>query len=69
MDTPLTLPGGGDPERFINFLVSVIPATAAVLATFTNLLNLWLAGRVVKFSGRLTRPVAAIFQPCAFRLC
>jgi hypothetical protein len=55
-DAPLTLPGGTDPERFINFLVSVIPATAAVLATLTNLLNLWLAGRVVKFSGRLTRP-------------
>jgi hypothetical protein len=55
-DTPLTLPGGTDPERFINFLVSVIPATAAVLATLTNLFNLWLAGRVVKFSGRLTRP-------------
>jgi hypothetical protein len=36
--------------------VSVIPATAAVLATLTNLFNLWLAGRVVKFSGRLTRP-------------
>jgi len=56
VDTPLTLPGGADPERFINFLVSVIPATAAVLATLTNLFNLWLAGRVVKFSGRLTRP-------------
>ena len=54
--TPFTLPGGGDRERFINFLVSVIPATAAVLATFANLLNLWLAGCVVKFSGRLTRP-------------
>jgi hypothetical protein len=34
----------------------VIPATAAVLATLTNLFNLWLAGLVVKFSGRLTRP-------------
>jgi len=56
VDTPLTLPGGTDPERFINFLVSVIPATAAVLATLTNLFNLWLDGRVVKFSGRLTRP-------------
>jgi hypothetical protein len=55
-DAPLTLPGGTDPERFINFLVLVIPATAAVLATVTNLFNLWLAGRVVKFSGRLTRP-------------
>jgi len=55
-DTPLALPGGGNPERFINFLVTVIPATAAVLATLTNLVNLWLAGRVVKFSGRLARP-------------
>jgi hypothetical protein len=27
-----------------------------VLATVTNLLNLWLAARVVKFSGRLARP-------------
>jgi Predicted membrane protein (DUF2232) len=55
-DTPPTLPGGTDPERFINFLVLIIPATAAVLATLTNLFNLWLAARVVKFSGRLTRP-------------
>ena len=53
---PIELPGGADPERFINFLVAVIPATAAVLATLTSLFNLWLAGRVVKFSGRLTRP-------------
>lgn len=53
---PIELPGGTDPERFINFLVAVIPATAAVLATLTSLFNLWLAGRVVKLSGRLTRP-------------
>ncbi|HYC16888.1 MAG TPA: DUF2232 domain-containing protein [Pseudolabrys sp.] len=56
IDTPLALPGGADPERFINFLVAIIPATAAVLATLTNLANLWLAGRVVEFSGRLARP-------------
>jgi len=55
-DAPLTLPGGTDPERFINFLVSVVPAVAALLATLTNLINLWLAGRVVRFSGRLARP-------------
>jgi hypothetical protein len=53
---PIELPGGTDPERFINFLVMVVPATAAVLATLTSLFNLWLAGRVVKLSGRLTRP-------------
>ena len=60
MDTPerhrSTLPGGTDPERFIKFLVTIMPPTAAVLATLTNLLNLWLAGRVVRFSGRLMRP-------------
>jgi hypothetical protein len=44
------------PERLIDFLVNAIPPAAAVLATVTNLLNLWLAARVVKFSGRLARP-------------
>jgi hypothetical protein len=38
-------------------LMSVIlPATAAVLATITMTVNLWIAGRVVAFSGRLRRP-------------
>jgi hypothetical protein len=53
---PLNVPGVGKADRLIEFLISVIPAAAAVLATVTNLLNLWLAGRVVKFSGRLSRP-------------
>lgn len=53
-DTPLPAPGRTD--RLLDFLVSAIPPAAAVLATVTNLLNLWLAGRVVKFSGRLARP-------------
>jgi hypothetical protein len=43
-------------ERLMNFLVSAIPPAAAVLATITNLFNLWLAARVVNFSGRLARP-------------
>ena len=55
-DGALNLPGGADPDRFINFMVAVMPPTAAILAMLTSLLNLWLAGRVVKFSGRLTRP-------------
>src|SRR5262249_44261220 len=50
------VPGVGKADRLLDFLVSVIPAAAAVLATITNLFNLWLAGRVVKFSGRLSRP-------------
>ncbi len=40
----------------IDFLVVVIPPAGAVLATITNALNLWLAGRIVKFSDRLRRP-------------
>lgn len=52
-DAPLSVPNA---ERVIDFLVAAVPPAAAVLATVTNLLNLWLAGRVVKFSGRLTRP-------------
>ena len=53
---PLTVPGISNAQRLIDFLVSALPLAGAVLATITNLLNLWLAGRVVKFSGRLTRP-------------
>jgi hypothetical protein len=37
-------------------MVAVIPPAAAVLATATSVINLWLAARVVKFSGRLVRP-------------
>jgi hypothetical protein len=43
-------------DRLIEFLVSAIPLAAAVLATITNIFNLWLAARIVKFSGRLARP-------------
>ena len=43
-------------DRLINILVNVIPPAAAVIATITSLFNLWLAARVVKFSGRLARP-------------
>lgn len=53
---PLTIPGIAQPERLLDFMVAAVPLAAAVLATVTNMINLWLAGRVVKFSGRLTRP-------------
>lgn len=56
LDTPPGVPGVTKIDRLIEFLVNVIPPAAAVLATITNLLNLWLAGHVVKFSGRLARP-------------
>jgi hypothetical protein len=50
------LPGISDPERVINFLVLVVPPAAAIVSTITLSLNLWLAGSVVKISGRLKRP-------------
>jgi hypothetical protein len=53
---PLSLPGISNAQRLIDFLVAAIPPAAAVLATITNIINLWLAGRIVKFSGRLSRP-------------
>jgi hypothetical protein len=42
--------------HLIDFLVAVVPLAAGVLATITNVLNLWLAAVIVKFSGRLRRP-------------
>jgi hypothetical protein len=50
------LPGVRSPARFIELMVTVVPPAGAVAATVTNVLNLYLAGRVVKFSGRLVRP-------------
>lgn len=55
-DKPLVLPGVSDPARLIEFMVIIIPPAAAVLATVTNVMNLWLATQVVKISGRLRRP-------------
>ena len=55
-DAPLTMPGVSNADRLIDFLVAAIPPAAAVLATITNVLNLWLAGIIVKFSGLLKRP-------------
>lgn len=46
----------GAQSPLFNFLVAAIPPAAAVLATITNVVNLWLAGRIVKFSGLLRRP-------------
>lgn len=51
--------GAGDlpnTDRLVDFLVTVVPPAAAVIATVTSMINLWLAGRVVSFSGRLPRP-------------
>jgi hypothetical protein len=52
----------------VDMLVVVVPLAAAVFSTITNLLNLWLAARVVKISGRLQRPwpdLAALRLPAS----
>jgi len=56
LEAPLGMPGVSKIDRLIDFLVNVIPPAAAVLATATNLFNLWLAAHVVRLSGRLARP-------------
>ena len=56
------VPGLTSTARLVDFLVSAIPLAAAVLATITNIFNLWLAARVVSFSGRLTRPWPALSE-------
>jgi len=55
-DSPLAVPGVTNADRLIMFLVAAIPPAAAVLATITNLLNLWLSASIVKYSGLLKRP-------------
>ena len=55
-DAPISVPGVSNADRLIDFLVAAIPPAAAVLATITNVLNLWLSARIVKFSGLLKRP-------------
>ncbi len=67
-DAPLAIPGI-DARRLIDLLAAVIPLAAGVVATITNTVNLYLAGRIVKLSGRLRRPwpdIAALrFPPYA----
>lgn len=54
------MPGLANLDRLVAFLVAAVPPAAAVIATVTSVFNLWLAARVVKFSGRLTRPWPAL---------
>ena len=49
-----------DVARVIDTLVLIVPAAAAAVATLVSVFNLWLAGRVVKLSGRLRRPWPSI---------
>jgi hypothetical protein len=57
-----TPPGGpnvldrADMQHLLDLLVQAIPPAAAVLTTLLTVLNLWLAARIVRVSGRLRRP-------------
>jgi len=66
-DRQLELPGLANPD----LLAMVLPPAAATLTTMTQLFNLWLAGRIVRISGRLQRPwpdFAALRFPAATAL-
>jgi Predicted membrane protein (DUF2232) len=69
--TTFRLPGLGEMDA-VDFMVLITPPTAAVVALITNLVALWLAGRVVTVSGRLKRPwpdlSALSFPPSAHAL-
>ncbi len=43
-------------EQWVDALVKIVPAAAAVVAMMTLTLNLWLAGKIAATSGRLHRP-------------
>ena len=53
---PAPIAGVSNIDRLVDFLVVAVPPAAAVVATVTSLVNLWLAGRIVKFSNLLKRP-------------
>src|SRR3954454_8939031 len=46
----------GDAEHFVDALVAMAPAGAAIVAMMTLTLNLWLAAKITATSGRLHRP-------------
>src|ERR1700681_2005928 len=46
----------GETEQWIDALVTIAPAAAAIVAMMTLALNLWLAARITATSGRLHRP-------------
>lgn len=65
--TPADMPlGGAEIERTITFLSLVSLPGSAVIFTVINIVNLWLAARIVRISGRLKRPwpdLAAVKLP------
>jgi hypothetical protein len=54
-DGSLQIPGVKDPKALLDLLVTFMPLAAAMLGTIVHMFNLWLAGRIVRTSGRLRR--------------
>lgn len=52
----LKLPSGADAGKVLELLVLIVPPMAAAIAMVTNLVNLWLAARIARASGKLARP-------------
>jgi hypothetical protein len=46
----------GETEQWVDALVTVAPAAAAIVAMMTLTLNIWLAAKITATSGRLHRP-------------
>lgn len=53
---PMPLPRGQDLKPIADIMALVLPIFAATMLTQLWILNLWLAGRIVRASGRLVRP-------------
>jgi hypothetical protein len=53
---PREVASAGDNEQWIDALVTIAPAAAAITAIMTLTLNLWLAAKITATSGRLQRP-------------
>jgi hypothetical protein len=49
-------PAARDFSRLIDVMVAALPPVAAVITTLVSVVNLWLAERVARISGRLRRP-------------
>jgi hypothetical protein len=53
---PRDAASAGEVEQWVDALVAIAPAAAAIVAMMTLTLNLWLAARITATSGRLHRP-------------
>jgi hypothetical protein len=53
---PRDAASAGETEQWVDALVTIAPAAAAIVAMMTLTLNLWLAAKITAISGRLQRP-------------